>query len=1234
MPLASPRSPALLVLVVLAVPGMGCVDRAALRWSWLQAQRAMASAHYVQARDLAREVLAEDPERYEALELYAGATVRALGAAEALRQLEADAAQRPDAAGPAYAVAFVRVVAAQERQAGFEVEVAQLRRLVATFPAHGALHRLLGRALLGLGDFSGAIDALATALRQAPTYLQAADALVTVCAQRGEVARLASLRANLSPQGVRSLRLGALAHHRRIVRRGQALEKDGQTALALRLYQRHVPILDAAADECAGASLEGEVASALIKLRRYPAARKMAERAALRCARSGSARLAAARYERLSRLHKLMGDFAGAIAAAKEMEAYARKAGAPRLIAEALLAQAGDHGNLAQWTAAAVALAEARRQAREAGAPELLAEVERTLGSHALHRGDHPAALRHFRENLRLRRKLGAPKALASALSELARACSSSGEVEQAIALFNEALAAYRGTPVDHAAIFVNLGAAHRARGDHRAALGLYRRAADILHREPALQRFEAVAVANLGNVYRTLGHPEKALVYAERALALKKGLANEREVAESLMDVGQALVSLGRRPEAIERVREALRLYDKGQHDGHAAQTRVYLSSLLFGTGERAEVGTLLREAQAVQERLGDKAALRQTHVILAARALSAGDSAAADASLSRLETLEREVGPLLSGRTAYYRGLWHERRGALPAAVASLEQAARQVDAERGLLRSAELKSTFFAELRFVYQKLCELTLRTTRPGDGAGLGAAFDALERGKARGLLDLLRTQEARQSGHQGESALLARERQTELLLTGLQKVLIDAESEPNGALRASRVARLTKRRRALLEELDLVRAELHAANPLLDLQGARVRLPRFQQEILPANAAFLAYLVGDETTSLFVVTRERAVAYSLPLGHEALRARVAAYRTDYLSQPTLRRPRAFERAGLALHQALLGAVEPALLAGRDLVVSPDGPLALLPFEALVVAPAGAGARPTYLLERHALSYVPSASVMAALTERSMRRPSATSGLCAVGDPVYDLAGFRAGREEGPVDAEAAQEAAQQGVQQGAQQGAPQRARGALPRRRVMLGRLPATQHEVRSIAAVVGGEVTLLLRDEAREERIKAGALRGKRFVHFATHGVLDDNFQALALTLDPKSREDGFLELREIHGLQLDAELVTLSACQTGEGRLLSGEGVVGLTHAFLSAGAPRTVVSLWSVADDGAAELMVALYRRLGPPGAPAVARALREAKLTLLGRAAASPTPFALPYFWASFVAVGLP
>jgi CHAT domain-containing protein len=310
-----------------------------------------------------------------------------------------------------------------------------------------------------------------------------------------------------------------------------------------------------------------------------------------------------------------------------------------------------------------------------------------------------------------------------------------------------------------------------------------------------------------------------------------------------------------------------------------------------------------------------------------------------------------------------------------------------------------------------------------------------------------------------------------------------------------------------------------------------------------------------------------------------------------------------RQLRRYQDLATQLYTELLEPAAATLRGKRSLLIAPDGPLYLLPFEALTVKVETAQSRTfpelPYVLRRFAVSYVPSASVLQGLRvprPSSAGSPRLAKRFLGFANPLYD-AGNAPGatRSSGP-----------------------------------QLARLPESEEEVRRIASLYPkGAVALYTGSLATEDNVKGNPLLAEaRQIHFATHGSLNESqpqLSGLELARARSSREDGTLRVYEIFNLRLNADLLTLSACDTARGKEISGEGIIGMTRAFFYAGARSLLVSLWPVSDRSTPDLMHSFYEHLGDSRNKA--QALRQAKLAMI-----ESENYADPYFWAPFILTG--
>jgi len=277
---------------------------------------------------------------------------------------------------------------------------------------------------------------------------------------------------------------------------------------------------------------------------------------------------------------------------------------------------------------------------------------------------------------------------------------------------------------------------------------------------------------------------------------------------------------------------------------------------------------------------------------------------------------------------------------------------------------------------------------------------------------------------------------------------------------------------------------------------------------------------------------------------------------------------------------------------------------PDGILHLLPFDTL------RDSKGTLVLEARTISYVPAATVLHVLRNEKAATARQHTFL-GLGDVAYQDQGQISAKLEKPS-----------GLQQRFE-------RGMSDVFGITLHDLPKTREEVLTASSIVGKDSVLLLGAKATETAFKTEPLADFKIVHIATHGFADTQFperSGLILGVDPASHDDGLLQVREIIRLRFNADLVTLSACNTGVGKLEGEEGVTNLVEAFLVSGARSVVASLWSADDTYTGTLMERFYTHIAQ--GQEKAEALRQAKLDVLAKYGKQVSP----YYWGAFVLVG--
>jgi CHAT domain-containing protein len=369
---------------------------------------------------------------------------------------------------------------------------------------------------------------------------------------------------------------------------------------------------------------------------------------------------------------------------------------------------------------------------------------------------------------------------------------------------------------------------------------------------------------------------------------------------------------------------------------------------------------------------------------------------------------------------------------------------------------------------------------------------------------------------------------------------------------------------------------------------------------------LDERSILLEYFVGKSASYMFAVTHDQAQVYELS-NEKTLSSLITQIR-DVLQKPDLafqlseKSHTKFVNLAFDLHQKLFKPIQSLAQGKSRIIISPDGPLHYLPFEVLlsdnVSARSPNFAHLPYLARDFEIRYVPSVSVFSLFAQRDLNGQEIQhKQLLAFADPAF---------------------------------GKGSQASSSIREWVGTLGALPYTRPEVQGIASLYPSDQTnVFIGSQATEKNLKSLDLQQYKYIHFASHGLIDEQkpqFSALILSPDAKNEEDGFLTAREVFDLKLNADLVVLSACKTGLGKRIRGEGVTGLSRAFLCAGAPSVLVSLWNVYDHSTAEFMKDFYQSLEEQKMNK-ADALREARLKMM-----KTSKYSHPYYWAPFVLIG--
>lgn len=693
--------------------------------------------------------------------------------------------------------------------------------------------------------------------------------------------------------------------------------------------------------------------------------------------------------------------------------------------------------------------------------------------------------------------------------------------------------------------------------------------------------------LGRIAQVYFELGDLPSALRYATDALASSRKHQDSALIERHLTLIGKIQIRSGNYAAAETALQNALQFGDRVKDERSMAETCLRLADLESRRKHTAKAGEFLDLAERHAIAGNGKTVLAEAAILRGDLAEQNPAQAAAfyETALARAnEALSADLATMALQRLGHAAA----RAGQFEQAWRHLERAMQQLESVRSRVPTANLRAATVQQNWRIYedaiQVLIQLHRRTPRQGFDR---QALEVAERARARALLDALVEQKA--SVTRGLSRSQAAEK------TRLQEVLaravatLDRQDTPANR-EAVRVAE---------SRLESWWAELRAANPaLVELEYPKsIDASAAQDLARRVKASIVVYALGPAPAA-WVVTPRSVRMVLLPGSRFEIERLVVELRKTVAVRPkTAADAAAFRPTATRLHQLLIAplGLEPA----SPTVLAPDGILHYLPFDALL-RPDG-----KFLVEVHELSLTPSLSVLSYLTAKAGGADRRSRDLLAYGNPSIPKAdaGHAVLRDA-------------------------YRSSGFL-----ITTKLLNSEPEVREIGNLFQPDKRILrLGADASESSLKNDAqLRRRRILHFATHALLDEITPArsgIVLAMPDRDKaQDGILRTSEVANLNLDADLVVLSACQTGLGKLTRAEGMMGLTRSFFQAGARRVASSLWNVDDRATADFMTWFYQGMNAPSAPSAA--LREAKRKFL--ASASPV-YRHPFFWAGFVISG--
>jgi CHAT domain-containing protein/Tfp pilus assembly protein PilF len=889
----------------------------------------------------------------------------------------------------------------------------------------------------------------------------------------------------------------------------------------------------------------------------------------------------------------------------RPLQVLAQTQEARKVEADRLLNQGREQFKTSQFRAALQSWEQGLTIYREIGDRRGEGNALGNLGTAYFSLGDYAKAIDYYQQTLAILREIGDRLGEGQSLGGLGIAYYGLGDYAEAIDYHQQSLAIKReiGDRLGEGQSLGNLGIAYYGLGDYAKAIDYHQQSLAIL-REIGVRLGESQSLGNLGSAYNALGDYAKAIDYHQQSLVIAQEIGNHRGEGASLSNLGSAYNALGDYAKAIDYYQQSLAiLREIGDRLGES-QSLGNLGIAYYFLGDYAKAMDYQQQslviAQEIGDRLGEATSLGNLGIAYSALrdyakaidyhqqrlviAREIGDRLGEGTSLGNLGNayyalgnyakaidyqqqslaIAREIGNL-DGEGYALNGLGFALFGSgdLTEAEKNFREAIAVRESIRARLGSDDTNKVSIADTEIStlpYRNLQRVLIAQNNPS------AALEISERGRARAFVELL----AQRFSPSGAQAITPRQ-------TSIEPPTIQ------------QIQQIASQQNATLVQYSIVFDQLYiwVVQPTGEIAFRSVNLNTLDTSLADAaQGANLAAATGsirgsdspDIALTSFVRGTRQDVEVSQP--EPLVNSSIAANSNSASSRLKNRRLR-------QSYQLLIEPIADLLPTNPEahVIFIPQGPLFLIPFPALQ------DEQGKYLIEKHTILTAPSIQVLNLTRQARQSLPPVTqSNVLVVGNPTMPT--LRLNPDQPPQ----------------------------------ALSPLPGAEQEALAIAELL--KTQPLIGNAATEAAI-VQQLPQARSIHLATHGLLDE-VKSLnlgipgAIALAPGNSQDGLLTSSEILNLNLKAELVVLSACDTGQGKI-TGDGVIGLSRAFISAGVPSVVVSLWAVPDAPTANLMTEFYRQMQRN--PDKAQALRSAMLTTMQQ---HPEP----KDWAAFTLIGEP
>jgi len=822
--------------------------------------------------------------------------------------------------------------------------------------------------------------------------------------------------------------------------------------------------------------------------------------------------------------------------------------------------------NLGQYEKALSYYEEALKIRREIGDVKGEGGCLNNIGIVYRNLGQYEKALSYYEDSLEIFREIGDVKGEGTVLNNIGIVYRNLGRYEQALSYNEEALKISReiGDVEGEGRTLNSIGAVYDYLGQYEKALSCYEESLEI-NREIGNVAREGGCLNNIGVVYRNLGQYEKALSYYEDSLEIFREIGEVKGEELTLNNIGIVYWSLGQYEKALSQYEESLKIQREiGDVEGEGA-TLSNIGIVYLEKGQFEEALSQYEESLKIQREIGDVEGEGATLENVGTVYWNLGKYERALSAYEEALKIQREIGDL-DGIYGSSWGMGNSYRNLkkYTEAIDSYIMAIDTLEQIRGDITTEEYKTSFMENKMEVYEELIELLMEMEREEE------AYDYMERARSRAFLDMLATRSFALEGEMDEE-LLERERVLQGRISALRERAVEenaAGDDGNREVIASVTAEIEKAEAeyaALIKEMQAKSPELSSLVTVNPLTLSDV------QSLLPADVRIIEYFTTENALFIFSVGKDDFTVYTVDIGKDELSEKISDFRYQ------IHVPASMLMGDYSELQAHANGLYNLLIAPfiddvheETLIIIPYGTLHYLPFSALYDGN-------EYLVDTHTLIVDPSASVLEYVLDK---RKDVSGGLLALGNPTSPET------KDFP---------------------------------------LPYAEEEVKLIGEIMG-DADIYLNENATET---LGRERSSDYAvfHLSCHGSFNETDPLLsALYLADDAENDGKLMVHELFGLDLSkSSLVVLSACVTGLSDVTRGDELIGLSRGFMYAGTPSLVVTLWSVEDRSAADLMVRFYENIND--GMEKPEALREAQLWLKSR-----EEYAHPFYWAPFEMIG--